>query len=70
MFPSLEKVLAFEEAWDGRMGGVRTRAFRDVLMYIVGRLVSVGVAPDDVTTYIDQCVDTFLPDQRPNAGAS
>ncbi len=48
---------SFESDWDERMGGVQTRAFRDVGLYALTRMISLGAEPQAVIDYVRACFE-------------
>jgi len=54
---SLVKATASERRWDQRLGGAESRAYRDVAVWAVQRLVGAGAQLPDVLTYLRQSAD-------------
>jgi hypothetical protein len=60
----LAEMHRFEDGWDARLGGVLTRGYRELLVYIAGRLFLNGAALEDVFLYVRECLDRFGPTGR------
>ena len=48
----LEKLVAFERAWDSRLGGEPTRELRYVLGVCCARITNYDIKPEDVLEYM------------------
>jgi hypothetical protein len=63
-------MMAFEDAWDQRLGGFAARGHRELLAYIVGRLLGVGASLDDVLAYQRAVVERYIvPATKPGAAS-
>jgi hypothetical protein len=51
------EAIAFDHAWDGRMGGLATRVDREYLAYAAGRILEAGVSRDELVAYLRALVE-------------
>jgi hypothetical protein len=56
-FAQLERLEAFEHAWDPELGGARSRGYRDVIGYAVARLVAMGAAEERIPDYVREILN-------------
>jgi hypothetical protein len=48
----LDAAIAFDQAWDDRMGGLATRIDREYLCYAAGRILEAGVPREELLAYL------------------
>ncbi len=62
----LSELDAFEAEWDPRVGGFGARGHREVMFYILGRLLGAGVTFEDLQRYQRAVYERFaIPPARP-----
>jgi hypothetical protein len=48
----LAEAIAFDQAWDDRMGGLPTRVDREYLGYAIARVLEAGVSHEQLLAYV------------------
>jgi hypothetical protein len=73
--PSLMELIAFEEEWDGLLGGSQTRSYRELLCYCAARTMNCGAELEAVLSYMRAAFAVLQqsredPDPEPARGSS